>query len=513
MEDIGNVNIKKTMQGWDKMKKKNKFLLILIFLAVFLLGCEKGEALGADTLIDKEMNNINIDIINEYKIDMELDEDNKSYIGKQYTTYVNDTGIILDELFFHIYPNAFKTLESAPIIFNQVFEDPLNYKKGYMDILSVRDKNIDLEYNLLPKDNTILNVKLNKPLEVGETITIFLEYKGAFPNSKDRFGYGDKTINAGNWYPILCKYDKDGWNLEPYYKLGDPFYSDISNYKVNITTSKDMVIASSGNILSEKINESKKVYNIEGQLIRDFAWVASKDFKIKEKVIDSTTVKIYYLDDNVDMADYALKVGLDSIGIFNKIFGKYPYSQYSIVMTEFPSGMEYPGIVFIGNDYFLYSRRKILEQIIVHETAHQWWYGLVGSDQVKVAWLDEGLTTYSETIYIKEKYGKKAAQDYFNDNVVAGYEYGKVYLAMDNSFNKHLKEFSGWDDYGILVYQRAAMFIDAIKGKYGEKVLYKILEEYFKRFKYYNATADDFIRVCQDITKTEMSELVTKWLD
>lgn len=493
--------------------KKNKFLLILILLAIFLIGCEVGEALGAKTLIDKDINTINLDTINEYKIDVELNEVDKTYIGKQYTTYVNDTGVTLEELYFHIYPNAFKTLESAPIIFNQVFEDPLSYKNGYMDILRVKDKNIDLEYSLLSNDSTILNVKLKKPLKTGESMTISMDYKGWFPNSKDRFGYGDKTINAGNWYPILCKYDKNEWNLEPYYKLGDPFYSDIANYKVNITTSKDIVIASSGSILSEKIKEDKKIYNIEGKLIRDFAWVASADFKLKELIVDSTNVKLYYLDDNVDMADYALKVGLDSIGIFNRIFGKYPYSQYSIVMTEFSSGMEYPGIVFIGNDYFLYSRRKILEQIIVHETAHQWWYGLVGSNQVKEAWLDEGLTTYSETIYIKEKYGKKVAEDYFFDNVVAGYEYGKTYLGMDQSFNKHLEEFSGWDDYGILVYTKAAMFIEDIKVNYGEKVLYNILSDYFERFKYHNATSEDFIKVCQDITKTDMKEMVEKWMD
>src|SRR5690606_31965520 len=122
------------------------------------------------------------------------------------------------------------------------------------------------------------------------------------------------------------------------------------------------------------------IYDIEAKLMRDFAWVASKDYKIKKEKVDSTEIKLYYLDTKNATIKHSLKAGVNAIRTFNKIFGKYPYNQYSIVMTEFPSGMEYPGIVFISNDYFVYDRRDMLEIVIVHETAHQWWYGLVGNN-------------------------------------------------------------------------------------------------------------------------------------
>ena len=189
----------------------------------------------------------------------------------------------------------------------------------------------------------------------------------------------------------MCIRDRNGWNLDPYYKVGDPFYSEVANYKVSITTPKEIIVAASGKIISEREDGDKKTYKIEGQLIRDFAWAASKDFVVKEKKVEDTIIKVYSINNDSKLINESLKIGENSIKIFNKIFGKYPYGWYSIVNTEFPSGMEYPGIVFISNDYFHKYLIDILEKVIVHETAHQWWYGIVGNNQVDEAWLDEGL--------------------------------------------------------------------------------------------------------------------------
>lgn len=330
----------------------------ILFLVILILsGCNKGVALGTDIIIHKDFNNVKVELLNEYKIEVDLNESEKLFKAKQWVTYVNNTPIDLKEIYFHIYPNAFNSLEKAPILFDQEFKDPLSYKPGYIEIGKVSLDNKNLNYGITGQDKTILKIELSKPLLKGEKTTIYFEYIVKLPNAKDRFGYGDRVINCGNWYPVACVYDKDGWNLDPYYKLGDPFYSDVSNYKVSITTNKDMIVATSGNILEEKISGNRKTIYAEGQLIRDFAWAASFDFKIKEKKADNTLVKLYYLDEHLTMADYSIDVGAKAIEIFNKVFGKYPYGQYSIVMTEFPSGMEYPGIVFINNEYYSRSAK------------------------------------------------------------------------------------------------------------------------------------------------------------
>lgn len=495
------------------MKKSLVLILVLFILIGSSIGCGKGEALGSELLLEDDLNGIDLDAISHYEIDVQMFEKEKMYTGRQYTRYTNNTGVELQELYFHLYPNAYKTLEGAPIILQNGFPDPMSYDVGYIDVLEVSIDGFDLEYEVIGEDKTILKVKLNEPLTEGETIKLFLGYDGKLPNSKDRFGYGQRVMNFGNWYPILCVYDEDGWNLEPYYKLGDPFYSNLANYNVRITTDKKNIVASSGNILSEEVFQDKKIYEIEGKLIRDFAWALSPYFKIKESKVDNTTIRLYYLDEKSTTVRYALNAATDSIKTFNKRFGKYPYKDFNVVMTEFSSGMEYPGIVFISNDYFNYGSRDVLEQIIVHEAAHQWWYGLVGSNQIKEAWLDEALATYSEVIYASEVHGKNKGREYYNKYISQGFEYGKRYLGENEMVNRPLNEFVGWNDYSILVYLKGAMFINQIKVNYGEDALYRILSEYYKKYKFYNASTEDFIKISEEITESSFKRLVDTWLN
>lgn len=488
--------------------------VLLLTIILTLAGCKQGTPINADSIIIKNLNGINESKISEYKIDVDLDIENMTYKGKQTVSYVNNTDIDLESIYFHLYPNAFKSLATAPILFD--ISDGMeasSYEPGYIEIEKVSNEGKNLKWHIDEEKDTILNVKLDKPLEKGKNIKLYLEYTVKLPTTEDRFGYHDKGINCGNWYPIVCVYDKKGWNLDPYYKVGDPFYSDVSNYKVSITTPKEIIVATSGKIISETEKGDKKTYKIEGQLIRDFAWAASKDFVVKEKKVEDTIIKVYSIKDDSKLIDETLKAGENSIKIFNKIFGKYPYGWYSIVNTEFPSGMEYPGMVLISNDYFHKHLIDILEKVIVHETAHQWWYGLVGNNQVDEAWLDEGLATYSEVIYMNEVHGKDEGDKYYNENIRLGYEYSAQYLSDNEVVNKPLSEFAGWVDYGPLVYSRAAMFIDRIKEDFGEEVLYKILSSYYDKYKFHIATTEDFIKVCEEVTNTSFSQLANEYLN
>lgn len=494
------------------MDRRVRLFLLLIVLTIIINGCENEDLIENDTLIHKDLKVIEIELLDQYDIEVALDYENKRYTGKQWVSYVNSTGKILGELFFHIYPNAFKTIDTLPILFKDQIEDPKSYDNGYIELNTISRDHKDLQYKVIGEDHTTLSIKLDEPLLQGQKISLYMEYDVKLPSPMDRFGYGDRTINLGNWYPILCVYDEDGWNLDPYYSIGDPFYSNLANYNISIKTDKDVIIASSGNIISQIMEDNKKVYKIEGRLIRDFAMVASKEFKVAEEKVGHTVIKLYYLDEKSNMIKNSLKFSKQSLEVFNRIYGKYPYGVYSVVMTEFPSGMEYPGIVFISEEYFRHSVVDLLERVIVHETAHQWWYGLVGNDQVDEPWLDESLATYSETIYYKEIYGDRRAKEYFDYNVRLGYDYGIKYLTGKNKMVQSLDEFYGWDDYGILVYSKGALFINAIKETYGEEILYKILNTYFDKYKFHNASTEDFIGICEEITKSDFDALVDQWL-
>lgn len=512
-------------------KKYLSSILILVIAFTFLIGCQGEVNIPDDinlpndestitnqdnnkyqTLIVDDYNNLNIDKLNIYEISVDFNPDERTYTASQSIDYFNNEEINLDSIYFHIYPNAFKEQETAPILFNSSQSSfPNRFEPGYIDIdnISVEDKIIN-NYVISGVGNTILKIPLKQSLKPGEKINIDMNYTVKLPFSEDRFGYGEKTYNLGNWYPIAAVYDDEGWNLDPYYSIGDPFYSDTSNYYVTIKAPKEFIIASSGNILSEEVNGNYKNWKIEAKLMRDFAWVASEHFNIIQKNVDGTLVKNYFLDNN-SINNFAANTAYDSIKIFNQIFGKYPYGQYSVVAANFPSGMEYPGIVFIGEKYYNHTYKNYLETVIVHETGHQWWYNVVGNDSIDEAWLDESLTTYSEVIYMDEKYSEKAAQKYYNERTKEPYNYTKDYLG-DEVILKPLSEFNNWTDYGSLTYNKGAMFIHEIKEIYGEETLYSIFKEYYDRFKFLNATTDDFIDVCEEITGDDFSDLVDKWL-
>lgn len=493
--------------------RTNRFkpIIFIFVLTLALAGCNKGMK-SSPTLIVEDYNGIDIDKIHHYNIEVDLDPNSKSYWAKQKIDYINHSKDELEAIYFHLYPNAYKSLKTAPILFDNAMFTEEDFRPGYMEIESILVGKKQVDFQIGGVGDTILKVKLPVSLRPGEKLEIYMEYKVNLPLNVDRFGYGKEVFNFGNWYPIACVYDDKGWNLDPYYNIGDPFYSDISNYDIIITIPKDFTIAASGNIVSEKIKKDKKTYIIEGRLIRDFAWVASTKFTMKEVEVEDTVVKLYSLEGKKEMEDFASQVGVDSISIFNRIFGKYPYGQYSIVMTEFPTGMEYPTIVFIGKNYFNSSSKDILETIIVHETAHQWWYGVVGNDQIDEAWLDESFATYSEVIYIAEKYGEKAGEEYYNYYCKNNYEYGKFLITKDEIINKPLDQFSNWDDYGLLVYSKGAMFLNEIGKDFGVEVLYDILNRYYSSYKFYNGTTEDFINICEEVTNVPFGKRVDKWL-
>lgn len=494
------------------MKNKKALYIILIFLLTFnLIGCNKNLN-PTPTLITDDLNGVDSEKLNNYEIQVDFDPDTKSYFASQKTNYTNNTGEELNEIYFHLYPRAYASVETAPILFNSTTISKENYKTGKMEIKKLKLNKKDVDFEIGGMTDTILRIPLDIPLSPDEKVEIYMEYIVELPQNIDRFGYGKNVFNFGNWYPVLAVFDEKGWNLDPYYTLGDPFYSDIANYQVKITTPKDIVVAASGNILSEKNKGDKKIYIIEGKLIRDFAWAASTDFKIKEVETEGTTMKIYSLKKDVAMEKFTAQVGIDSIEIFSRIFGQYPYGQYSIVMTEFPTGMEYPGLVFIGKDFYNSHYKDYLETVIVHETAHQWWYGVVGNDQIDEAWLDEALATYSEVIYISEKYGEDEGKNYYNYAIETGYEYGKDILDKDSRVVKPLNKFSGWDDYGLLVYTKGAMFLEEIKKEFGEEILYDILNKYYNRYKFHIARTEDFLKICEEVTGTSFNELIKKWL-
>lgn len=496
------------------MKRKLTLIPVVLLLIIVLISCSTANSTVGTTTT--KVNKVEpVGNGNWYKISAELDTAKKTITAQQSVTYVNTESVELKELYFHVYTNAFKTEETAPFLFND-FDRAYSggFKPGYTEVSSVKLKDGDaMKYSFQGNDNTIMKVEIKEPLKPGEKLEMDMSYKVVIPPANERFGYGDSHFNLGNWYPVAAVYDKTGWNLDKYFAIGDPFYSDSANYEVTIKAPKEFVIAASGQLTSDKTEGDHKIWSFHGSNMRDFAFIANKDFKVLEENVDGTIVKSYYYKKDENRGKEALKIGAESIRVFNEKFGKYPYPAYSVVETVFPSGMEYPGLVYISDNYYKsFTNKDMLTIVIVHETAHQWWYSLVGNDQVDEAWLDEGFATYSESIYIENAVSKTRGESYYTRSVEERHDQVMAQNIIDGVVVRGLNEFKNWDDYGPTVYTRGAVVLNELRKLLGEEKFFEIMQAYFKQYEFKIATTEDFINVSEQVSGQQLDDFFSTWL-
>lgn len=458
--------------------------------------------------------------VHNYKIEGRFLEEKKALEVEQKIDYKNLHKKAFDKVYFHLYPNAFKEEEGSPFFKDELKRAyPMGFEPGYIDIEEVQVEDKKASYEIGGEDNTILAINLAKEIKPDEIISIVIKYTIKLPPAYSRFGYGENTYNFGNWYPIAAIYDYKGWNIEPYYKVGDPFYSEISNYQVTLKLSKEFTLATTGNIKSKKSSKEKNIdyreniWQIEAQAVRDFAWLISKDFKLKKGKADNTDIRVYYFKGQE--ADEAVEVAQDAIKIFNNLFYPYPYQQLSVASCDFYiGGMEYPNLVYIDYNQFSNSNTLILEYIIAHETAHQWWYGIIGNDQVNSPWIDEALTEYSTILYYREKYGEETMMHMLKTMVIDDYVRGKKLLNIeDERIGKSVDEFKNNMEYSSIVYSKGAMMFYELEREIGRENFQKVLKYYVENNKFKNVGEEEIQDIVKAVTGKDYEEFFNKWLE
>ena len=480
-----------------------KFVLILIFIIlcpIFLFGCSGSS--------DEKLN--------FYDIVVEFDDENKTASVFQQVTYVNNSNNLFETLYFHLYPNAFREGSKNKVVSSALIEKayPNGESFGKIDVQTVSINNEFIDFEIGGDDENILIVPLLNELFPDETVVIDIEFILSLPNINHRFGFGDNAINFGNFYPIACVYEEGvGFMMEAYSPTGDPFYSDVSNYNVCVSYPEKFLIAGTGTEKNTVINKNIKTTTFEANMVRDFCFVLSDKFTVIEGNVDQTSIKYFYYDD-VD-PQKSLQVAVDSISTFNNLFGKYPYSTFCVVQTNFVhGGMEYPNLVMISDEI---KNHEEYEYVIVHETAHQWWYGVVGNNEFEDAWIDESLTEYSTALFYDKntQYGVNYSE--LIKNATASYKlfievYEKVYKELDTSMSRSLEEFKTEPEYVNCIYTKGIIMYDTLKTQIGEEKLIKSLKKYFKDYSYKNVKKEEIISVFEEVYGRKVESFFDSWI-
>ena len=488
---------------------KTKYIVMLAFVLVsgiIFAGCGNVDAMESASKM-----------LNNYEINAYLDYQNKTLSADETLSYTNRTGVELTALKFHLYPNAFRqeSLKYTAVSEQQKSRAyPNGFSQGEININSVQINNERINFVVENEDKNILTVPLNHTLKNQDIVDVEIKFSLLIPNCNHRFGYSDNTLNLGNWYPIICIFDNGDFVTSGYSPNGDPFYSEVANYKINISYPKDLILASSGDLINESEQNNEKTSTYIAKTIRDFACVFSTKFEVASDVVDETEIDYYYYDD--PNFEQNLQVAMDAVATFNELFGAYPYKSLKIVKANFlQGGMEYPMLVYISDEV---DKDDEYKNVIIHEIAHQWWYGVVGNNECEYAWLDEGLAEYSTALFYDmnpsyNKTSKDVLGSALSSYLLFCDVYRTVYDNLDTSMNRSIYEFSNETEYTYVTYVKGILMFDSIADIIGQNKMNKSLQYFYNENKFAIVEPGDLIAAFEKITHKKLASYIMSWLD
>ena len=426
-----------------------------------------------------------------YEITCELD--GNVLTAEEKVEFYNHSENAFKSIKFNLYANAFRAgAKYSPIssqYTSKAYYNGLNY--GNIEILKVyNEKGQALNFSVVGEDFNVLEVELLDEVFPEERIVINIEYRLNLANVIARTGITEKSVNLANFYPILCAIEDGAFYECVYYANGDPFFSDVADYVVNFTCSEEYVIASSGKIQKSVSKNGKVTNTYQIDNARSFALTLSKEFESLSEKVNGTEILYYYYQD--ETPEKSLEYAKKSMEYFTKTIGEYPYETYSVVQTEFvQGGMEFPALVMISDDL----EPLAYGEVIVHETAHQWWQTVVGNNEIKYGFLDEGLAEY----FVVTFYENHPEYGFDRETLITSSEktyktfcsvYDKIYGKVNTSMLRGLSDFSSEYEYVNLAYVKPCIMYDNLRKTIGDEKFFKCIKNYYKNYSFANASPD-----------------------
>lgn len=463
----------------------------------------------------------------DYDIKAELDTlDNKlSVEAKMF--YTNNSPDDLDKIILHLWLNAMRDKSSN--FANQ------QLKMGRYDFYFANDKLLggyeDIEVfingntvEIIPYVDAektysdIAQINLKNPLKTGQKIEVNINYKLDIPYAFDRPGYSDQLYQMTQWYPKPAVYDNKGWNAMPYLSLGE-FYSEFGDYNVELTLPISYSVVATGfkNEMASSLNleERKRTVVFEAQNVHDFAWFASEYYIPYTDVIriDDSEVKVsmFVKEDNVDWEKFMV-FAKRALSFFSEEVGVYPYPEMTIVESpDFGSGMEYPMITILD----MSGDEQQVDHLLAHEVGHNWFYGILASNERKHAWIDEGLTSFFDHKYDVKYYDEKKYDS----------DLGFLFKQTDSNFSLlknsilHLErtrlsdqidqDSENFDiiNYVAMNYEKSAWFFEYLEAYLGEEIFEKAIKKLFEKWKFKHLSVDNLIGTFEEVSSKPVRQI------
>jgi hypothetical protein len=459
--------------------------------------------------------------IASYNIEVKLDKENKKLLGREIITFINTSKKSVDTLFLHLYPNAFQS-DTTPFMKESLFPDRIKKKEEYRGGIEIKKINVSSGDDLTQEkiiDETIMKLPLPKLLPPKDTIRLEVEFVVKLPQILFRMGYSGKNFVMGQWFPKMAVLEEDGrWNAHQYH-FDSEFFADFGTYDVSITLPLEYVVGATGYLQEEKINQdSTKTWVYHAEDVHDFVWVADPDYLVSKRMVDGIELEFFYkprhkkkVERIMDAAEFALKY-------YSSAFGNYHYKKFVIADAEMGIGggaMEYPMFITISPSELPTDKIKLDELILFHEIAHQWWYGMIASNEFEEAWLDEGFSVYSERKALEEKFGKTANLVNLLGIKIGDKDLAKIGYLLDPQSDIPVKnswEFQDLLSYQANIYYKASLLLQTLENLLGDEKMKEFMRTYFERYKFKHPKTQDFIQLANEISEEDLNPFFSQFL-
>lgn len=492
------------------------------FLTVFVFGCFTLKA--QNTKLNQAPWQQRVD----YRIAVTLDDSNHVLKGTETISYYNNSPEALGEIYIHLWPNAYLNSETPyGVQTRENGETDFYYssreEKGRLDSLNFKVDGQKIKVDFLNGKYEICRLVLNKPLLSNQKIEITTSFRVKLPNIFSRLGHEKQLYCITQWYPKPAVYDVNGWNTMPYLDQGE-FYSEFGRFDVSITAPKDYVVVATGDVQDEternwwlsrthsssvphpSIKAMKTIRFVQDS-VHDFAWFASKKFKTGKSSVrlpNGKMVDTWMFAEREKEGDTL--TGMDylnrAIAFYSDKVGYYPYNQATVVVTPLKAGggMEYPTITNVTS---------IDRQVIVHELGHNWFYGILATNERKYPWMDESINNYYES---RSTYESKVVEHsglignigfglrHLKLNPLAPSSFGLLELqylfsARNNTDQPPFISSEAFThlNYGTVIYSKASLAFLQLQKYLGDEVFDGMMRSYFEKWKFRHPLPNDFI--------------------
>ncbi|WP_066223003.1 M1 family metallopeptidase [Formosa haliotis] len=467
----------------------------------------------------------------DYTMTIDMDVESYQYKGVQKLVYTNNSPDVLTSVYYHLFLNAFQPGSEMDARLQSI-DDPdgrmmANGKSristlkpdeiGYIKVNSLKQNGKTIPYETV---GTILEVKLQNPIQPGEKVTFDMDYDAQIPLQIRRSGRNNKegvALSMTQWYPKLAEYDFEGWHADPY--IGREFHGVWGNFDVTINIDKSYTVGGTGYLQNpndighgyetgtvKEPKGDKLSWHFVAPEVHDFTWAADPDYLHDTMQVPNGPLLHFFYKNNPNIIENWKKFqpkAVELMQYFSSEIGQYPYKQYSIIQGG-DGGMEYAMCTLITGERKFGS----LVGVTAHEMAHTWFQFLLASNESKHEWMDEGFTSYISDQAMNVIMNEKRENP--SENAYNGYYY-LVKSGKEQPQTTHSDRYAHNFSYSVAAYNKGEVFLAQLGYIIGQENLKKTLKKYFVDFSFKHPRPIDIIRSAEKVSGLELDWYLTDW--